>query len=182
MAFFLARGRQTLKWGGMLGAVLLLAFAYLLRASCEATFFAGVCVFLGTATFLGMAIAGSVVFLFLRKRPAGVILATTGALGVVLASLAFIGIGRFFLEQEIASALRYPFRIAPALEAYRTAHGIYPERLEDVKDLPPAPRYLSFHNYLRRDDDGYEFFLPNPRAMVDGWKYDSHRWQWVYED
>lgn len=89
-----------------------------------------------------------------------------------------IPVNRYVHEFGVGEAKDYPAQVAPLLEAYRKAHGVYPKSLDQLPSKPAPPRLLrdprSYHSY----GDFYTFSFSKPGGMFEGWVYDSRMRRW----
>jgi hypothetical protein len=91
-----------------------------------------------------------------------------------------ISLNRAVQDRAVLHAKAYPDRIAPLLEAYRQAHGVYPKSLDQLPSTPPLPRLLRDDAY-HSDGKTYSFQFPQPGGFIDTWTYDSETRTWYLE-
>lgn len=132
---------------------------------------------------VGLPVAvGATIFLLIAirtgrpRRPAVVMLGAVAAL-TILAGLAW-PLNPFAQDRAVTAAKAYPERVAPLLEAYRQAHGAYPDSLDQLPTKPVVPRLLRRMYGYRSDGGRYSFSFPVPGGMIDSWDYDSDTKEW----
>jgi hypothetical protein len=96
-----------------------------------------------------------------------------------LTALAFVDIFLIggFWEVQRNSLEAYTSKVMPQLEAYRQAHGFYPNTLDELSDIPAVPKYLQYstkpgsYTFSFSDQSGTAFF---PADYI--YTSESHRW------
>ena len=84
----------------------------------------------------------------------------------------------FVQEQAVVAAKEYPTHIAPLLEAYRMAHGVYPANLDQLPSKPSVPRLLRRPFGYRLNGSYYSFHFSQPGGLIDVWDYSSETHTW----
>jgi hypothetical protein len=110
------------------------------------------------------------------RRPALIMLGGVASLAM-LTGLAW-PLNHFAQQRAVTAAKAYPERVAPLLEAYRQAHGSYPDSLDQLPAKPTVPRLLRRSYGYRSESTSYSFSFPQPGGMIDTWEYDSTTKQW----
>ncbi|MEN9359493.1 MAG: hypothetical protein RL095_1028 [Verrucomicrobiota bacterium] len=72
-------------------------------------------------------------------------------------------------------AIYYALRVDPAIEAWKLRNGRYPAKLEEVPNLPRAPRFLR-HSI---SSDGKSWSLSYSDGGFGFWFYDSQTKTWI---
>lgn len=110
--------------------------------------------------------------------------AAVAILSIVFGSTCFIGLAipanDFVQQLAVDAAKAYPAKVAPLLEAYRDAHGSFPNSLDQLPAAPRLPRLLrrwGRHCY-RSDGRTYSFSFPQPGGLINSWDYDSQTRTW----
>jgi hypothetical protein len=115
--------------------------------------------------------------IFRRSYRSGVQCVTVSIAFACIVGLA-IPLNHLVMERAVATAKKYPEKVAPFLEEYRTAHGGYPESLELIKNKPSVPRLLRRSYGYRSNGNSYEFTFPQPGGLIDTWNYYSNTASW----
>ncbi len=99
---------------------------------------------------------------------------------VSLFALLSLPFSSFVERRDIAAAKAYPEKIAPLLEQYRQANGVYPTSLDALPSKPSVPRLLRTAYGYRSDGTNYSFCFSEPGGIMDTWDYSSKTHEWHF--
>jgi len=111
-----------------------------------------------------------------RSRRIPIVILTGVLVFAALVGLA-IPLNRVVHDRGVVAAKAYPEQVEPMLEAYRSQHGRYPERLDQIPAAPRMPWLLRRFGY-HSDGSKYWFTFPQPGGLIDVWDYisETHKW------
>jgi hypothetical protein len=137
---------------------------------------------LAIAVYLGLPILiASALSLIPRQRSRILAMLSRVALWaglVALSAAVSMPIGAVVLRRDIAAAKRYCEDLVPDLDAYKRAHGRYPEGIDAVTAPTRAPRLLRPFPFYTSNGESFSFSFPNPGGMMNFFAYDSKRREW----
>ncbi|MBB5039337.1 hypothetical protein [Prosthecobacter dejongeii] len=114
-----------------------------------------------------------------RTRPALVQVLRVLAYAAVLGGVA-LPLNHQVFQRAIAEAKAWPLVLRPYLEGYRTVHGTYPRRLQDLSSHPPLPRLIGKDGY-GSDGRNFTLWFGDPiGGFFDAWVYESSTGQWHF--
>ena len=144
--------------------------------------FAGQLIALGIAVYLGLPILIASALSFIprqRSRILAVLARVALWAGLVALSAAVsLPIGAMVLRSDVATAKRYCEDLVPGLDAYKRAHGRYPEKIDAVNVPGGTPRLLRLYPFYSSDGESFSFSFSNPGALMNWYAYDSKRGKW----
>jgi hypothetical protein len=105
----------------------------------------------------------------------------TAKITAFLVLLSVVLVASAFIQQSYKEkATRdYACRIDPALEAWKLKNGRYPAKLEEVENLPRAPRLVHWEDNYSIDRDGQSWSLSYSDGCFGFWFYDSQTKTWI---
>jgi hypothetical protein len=131
----------------------------------------GVLLPIGAATWLGKG--------YPMRRHASTLM-QFGAGGILLAATVFgsMLVGASLSGAEEDTVVKWAEGIVPAIERHQRENGRYPATLEEVADLPSAPRLVRIGKlHYRVVDDRFEFDLWTGGLSGRCWNSDEREWE-----
>jgi|GEM_PF-5870335 len=90
--------------------------------------------------------------------------------------------GTAYGDWQQKRGMKYVVNVAiPALEKMKAENGRYPESLPDEL-VAAAPMGSHLPQYQARQDDSYQFYLPDRSALIGGFMLTEARKEWVRFD
>ncbi len=84
-------------------------------------------------------------------------------------------LGEGFCKWEVRKARSYVSQALPAIENFHSAHGRYPESLNELHLSSRHPRLFQYSRY---DTGSFGLYHFEPSAMAGVWKYDLESKEW----
>ena len=97
---------------------------------------------------------------------------------MVLLSLVVIASSLIATKRRKSVAIYYALRVDPAIEAWKRKNGRYPTRLEEVPNLPRAPRFLHYSHSSSGSDQSWSLSLSKDGFSILRYESETKIWIW----
>ena len=97
---------------------------------------------------------------------------------LVLLSLVLVVTAYAAGKRQERVAIYYALRVDPAIEAWKRKNGRYPTRLEEVPNLPRAPRFLHYSHSSSGSDQSWSLSLSKDGFSILRYESETKTWIW----